>query len=491
MSATLPLPARGGRPPSRGWVVLAALLLPAGASLAQLPSRHAEAVAAKVALQRDIGAWLETTLRGLAHPYRVLVSVQLVTREDQREIVQKESQPDTVMKVGANKTVKLPGLPLVDKPLGGYGAPDISVTVPGKQKVEVRQELKMVIERTVVHLFVEKGIPPPRLDQLKKAASELLALDPGRGDALEVSELASSSQPGPAFFEANSGLLLLCATALLCALFIAIGLSRRREGSASARLVGEISAREAQPSPEKGAPALAEAPPPEMADAPRPFAFFRGVDSRQVAEALAALDAGDCAAALERAELEPESQQALFDLLPPDRQLALARVLARPRVLSTERLAAAEEKARAALAEVQSRVRLGGEAAAADSLSAVTPEVQARLLEQLSKDDPALGQAIRRRMVLFDDLGQLPQGTVRQIVTSIDPATVALALEGAPAAARENVLRSVSSRLKGILAAEAGGVLGKPASEVDAARKKVERVMRRLHSQGQLGRGRT
>jgi flagellar motor switch protein FliG len=51
---------------------------------------------------------------------------------------------------------------------------------------------------------------------------------------------------------------------------------------------------------------------------------------------------------------------------------------------------------------------------------------------------------------------------------------------------RDAVLGAVSKRLRGILEAEAEAVGEKTQAEVEAARKSVESVMRRLQAQGTL-----
>jgi flagellar motor switch protein FliG len=89
-------------------------------------------------------------------------------------------------------------------------------------------------------------------------------------------------------------------------------------------------------------------------------------------------------------------------------------------------------------------------------------------------------------MVVFADLGKLSDKSVRRVVTGIDPSIVALALVGTPPELRETVLAAVSKRLRGIIEGEAEAVVDRPAKDVEAARRVLERAMFQLHTRGEL-----
>src|SRR6266568_6893152 len=112
------------RPIGAGLAVLALLASPA-AQAGEQGDRIAEVFTARVSLQKQLAGWLEETLRDLAAPYQLTVAVQLGMRGEIRDIVKREGAPGSELKIGPHKTVKLPGLPLVDKPLGGVAATDI------------------------------------------------------------------------------------------------------------------------------------------------------------------------------------------------------------------------------------------------------------------------------------------------------------------------------------------------------------------------------
>ncbi len=472
--------------------VLAALVLvPATATMAEPGDRIAEVFAARVSLQKQLAGWIEGTLRELAAPHHLLVTVQLRMRGEFRDLVKREGAPDSELKIGSHKAMKLPGLPLVDKPLGGVAAPDISVKVPGNQKIEVQRQLESQVERIAVRLFVEQGIPAPELDRLKEVASSLAGLDPARGDVLEVTEVAG--HPPGSRAGVSGAVLLACATAFLSCLLLAAGIAWR--GGRMSR--AGVQAGEHLQSAEKGG---ARAQVGESAEVPvdagvsdvdagehgrpRAFGFLNGATADELLDVLGEIDPSVAAAVLDKAQLEGAVLRRIFEAVPKDRQLAIAVNLGRSHILPRSTVDQAEELVRAALERSRSRVKVGGESRLADILAEAPESAQRDLLEQLERSDPGLAQAIRSKMLLFEELSSFPPTAVRQVVTGVDPAILALALSGASSSVKEAVMNAASKRLRGILEAEIEAMPQSRPSDVESARRTVERVMRRVQSQG-------
>ncbi|MHB8877025.1 MAG: FliG C-terminal domain-containing protein [Myxococcaceae bacterium] len=475
-----------------GLACLALIFLVPLATRAAENERPAEVLARQIELQQQMSTWLEATLRGIAAPYRVVVTVQLTVRGEVRDIVSKEeSQPGTEMKMGSRREMKLPGLPLLDKPLTGVGSPDLSFKVPGRTTREIRKELGAIVERTAVRVFIEKGMAPEQLERIKQTTIELAGLSMERGDTIDIAELSPPAPP-PIAPLVQRDLLLACGTFLLAALMVALGLARRGgasptpisveagrtgagDGAEADEAVGETSA----------GPALPGAPGPVR---PRAFASLAGASHAELLEVLAQFGPRPSAALIDLLPVPPEVVRELLGKLPAERRLALAVVLGRGEVVPLSEIAALEHAAQGALDKARSKVAIGGAAQLADLLSAAPEETQHELLEALGKSDAALAKAVRSKMLLFEDLATLPVESIRQVVASCDPGTTAMALHGVPAPLRAAVMGAVSKRLKGILTAEAEGLEGKPATEIETARKAVERAMRRLQGQGRIAR---
>ncbi|BDG08073.1 hypothetical protein AMPC_11860 [Anaeromyxobacter paludicola] len=453
--------------------------------------------AARVQLQKQLSNWMEERLQPMAVPHEVYAAVQVELRGEVRQIVQKDGEPDGEMKIGSHKAMTLPGLGTIDKPLTGVAAPDISVKLPGRKSVDVRRQLETQVERIGVTLFVDKDMPAGQREKLKEVATELAGLDASRGDALTISELppkAAASRPAQGGGSSLPGsLLLICGTVVLATIILSFGLVAGRAAQAGQNRITMEDKRGAdEPSPadaaageEPGAVSLAQAAVLDE-DGTRAFAFLRGARAEEIAELVGALEPDVAAAVLDQVGLDQEAVSRLFQRLPAERQVQLALALGRARVIPRTALQEMEIRVQAELERVRSRVALGGDLRLADLLAQAPEEAQRDLLDALGRSAPDLARAVRQHMILFEDLARLEDAVVRRVVTAVAPATVATALVGAPEPVRDAVMRSVSKRFAAILEAEAQAVEGKPATDVQAARKAVESAIRKLQAAGEI-----
>ncbi len=137
------------------------------------------------------------------------------------------------------------------------------------------------------------------------------------------------------------------------------------------------------------------------------------------------------------------------------------------------------------LQRIRNRVPLGGPGRLAEFVMQAPASLRQEILEGVAARDQALAQAARSMMLLFEDLPRLVDASLRQVVSAVDPATMALALVGAPEA-REAVLGAVSQRLRSIIEAEEESATGRPPEEAEKARRAIEDAMRVAHQRGEL-----
>lgn len=489
--------ARGG---GRLAVAVAWLVGSTAAHAADTGERMGAVLAARLELQQRLGDMVTTAVAAPAAPYRVIATVQLAMRGEVREIVARDDAPDSVMQIGASRAMKLPGLGVVDKPLQGVAAPDISVKIPGRKSASVTRSLETEVERMGVHLFVDPRMPPERRDVVKKIAADAVGLDPGHGDTIDFADLPSaavpSSLPVAAIVTRSEGgfpweLVAICATVLAATGILAAAIGRRA-GAGGSHVSIDAGGRAGGGDAAEGE-AAADAEEAEAGLAPRagragPRAFAAAADATpdELAELLAEVDPTVGAAVLDQLGLDAATARRVFERLAPERQLDLGLALGAGRVMARAALADMEAAVQAALTRIRNRVTLGGPSRLAEFLAQAPEAAQRQMLDGIAQRNPSLAMALRGELVLFDDLSGLSDATVRQVVTGIDPATVALALVGAPEEIRDAVFRSVSKRLKGILAVEQETMAERPAAEIDAARKSIEQSMRRLQLRGEL-----
>lgn len=448
-------------------------------------------LAIRLELQQQLGAWLTASLAAPAEPYRVVATAQLQVRGDVRETVQHEEQPGSEFRVGAAKSVKLPGLGLVNGTADGAGSPNIQLKIPGRRTAQVTRTLETAVERMNIRLFVEPKMPAERRDLLKKVAGDLAGADPSRGDLVEVQEL--TAPPAPAVL-ANRDIpwtaIVFSVTALLSAIIIAAGLAKggaTRGGGLGSSGGGRGAGDEGLTGDpiEEGTRAAGAAP----AGGPgaiRAFPGLAGATPEELVELLGEVEPVVAAVLLDLVGLDPATTRRLFERLPHERQLEIGMTLGTGRTLLRPALSAMETAADTALAKVRNRVLVGGPGRLADLLAQAPAASQQGILDAIAVRNGALAEAVRARMVFFGDLAGLADASVRRVVTSVDPATVALALVGAPEPLREVVTSAVSKRLRAILEAELEVLQERPAAEIEAARKTVEAAMHRLHRRSEL-----
>jgi hypothetical protein len=497
----------------RGGAVAAAIALlvavPATAAETQ-DNRIAEVVAAKIELQRSLGEWLAGSLAKPAQPFRVDPVVQVILRGEVRELQQQEESIGGDVKFGGKTSMKLPGLGYADS--GGSAQPEVILRGPGKKTTRTVRQLDMNLVRMVVRLYVDPQMPRDRRELLRGLAADLAGVEPSRGDEVVVADLpaaaavasvqipTTTASGAPAMMSlptmperrfSGVELIAMSLTAIAFAVIIAYGLSRRAVGAA-----GGLRGRDED---EEGGVEIVDGRVIDIksggqghggsgdrAKDASAFPTLADATPRELAEVLGDVDPAVAAAVIETRGMSEEASKIFYVIVPQARQLEIGLWLGRARVIPRTELGQMEAAAGAALARVRSRVTVGGATRLADFLSAAPDDVRSRLLDDVAARDAAMADAARGSMVVFADLEKFSDKSVRRIVTGIDPGIVALALAGAPESTRAVVLMAVSKRLRGIIEGEAEGVVDRPAKDVEAARRILERAMFQLHTRGEL-----
>jgi flagellar motor switch protein FliG len=490
----------------RAAAVGAALALALGARAAETGDRLGAVVAARIDMQRQLGEWLTKSLQGPAEPYRIEAAVRLDLRGVVRTIRQKQESASPAVKIGGKSKVKLPGLGMVDGAgQGGPLLPEINIEGGTRVTEQVSRSLETEVVKLTVILFVDPVMPQDRREMLARIAAELAGIDRARGDEVVIEQRPlppAAGTPGAAPTILNATLqtapkvayeiIAMCLTALVAAAIIAIGLSRRGTAPAAPGLLGggrgggEGDAR-AQDGGAAGPPAATA-----EAEAQRKrreelgaFKVLADATPKELVQVIAEADPYTALAIVDLFGLDAEASKLLERSLSPQRRLEIGLGLASPKVVTRDQLAQMEAVAGQLLQRVRSRVPLGGPNRLAEFLTQAPAAVRQEVLDGVAARDQNLARAARSAMLLFDDLPRLADGALRQVVASVDPSAVALALVGAPEA-REVVLGAVSKRLRSILEVEEEIAASRPAEEVEKARRTVEDAMRALQARGEL-----
>ncbi len=121
---------------------------------------------------------------------------------------------------------------------------------------------------------------------------------------------------------------------------------------------------------------------------------------------------------------------------------------------------------------------------AAQTLGRLGVEARDELLARVAKQDPALAENLRRRMVVFSDLGDLDGRSVQALLKNIDRKSMILALRGADGALRDLFLDNMSSRAASDLRDELEIMGPVPRSEVEAAQEEIVQVALGMQEEG-------
>jgi flagellar motor switch protein FliG len=484
---------------------LAALALAPDARAAE-GDRIGAVVAARIEMQRQLGEVLTKSLQGPAEPYRVEAAVRLELRGNMREIRAKQSSATPAVKIGGKSKVKLPGLGMVDG--GGQGGPLLpEINIEGGTRVteQVSRTLETEVVRLTVMLFVDPVMPQDRRDLLARLAGDLAGLDPSRGDEVVIEQrplppagaggtpinLSATLQTPP---KVAYEIIAVCLTALFAAAILSFGLSRRAGAPAMPGLLGggrgggggdgEGRAGDAGGAEAQAGSAASEAERKRREELGA-FKVLADATPKELVQVIAEADPYTALAIVDLVGLDAEGAKLLERSVTPQRRLEIGLGLASPKVVTREQLGQMENVAAQLLQRVRNRVPLGGPARLAEFLTQAPAAVRQEVLDGVAARDQSLAQAARSAMLLFDDLPRLADGALRQVVAAVDPATVALALVGAPEA-REVVFNAVSKRLRSILEVEEEIAASRPAEEVEKARRAVEDAMRAVQARGEL-----
>lgn len=117
-------------------------------------------------------------------------------------------------------------------------------------------------------------------------------------------------------------------------------------------------------------------------------------------------------------------------------------------------------------------------------LGRLDPDAQSELLEELAEEEPELSDTLRKRMIVFDDLGTMDDRSMQAVLKSVERDQLVVALRGAPTDLLDLVLRNMSSRAAADLAEEIDVLGPKPKAVVEQAREDILQTVLKLKEEG-------
>jgi flagellar motor switch protein FliG len=228
------------------------------------------------------------------------------------------------------------------------------------------------------------------------------------------------------------------------------------------------------------------------------------VEQRDPFLPLRSASAADLAAALEGespqavavvlSELPSARSAELIPLLPEDKRLAAVQGLACSGMVSSgarlrvanvirERLADSCQENAPQLSSDPQRQKLRKVALLVRGLDATLREA---LIESVAAKDPEVGKQVRELMIIWEDLAHIDDRSVQQVMRSIEPRMLAVALSETDPAVTAKIRQNISGRFEALLQEEIELLSSPKDEDVRSAREAILEKFRELNQKGDL-----
>ncbi len=225
----------------------------------------------------------------------------------------------------------------------------------------------------------------------------------------------------------------------------------------------------------------------EAAISEMPFQFLRRTDVRQLISFLQ--DEHPQTIALVLAHLSAEQASLILSNLNPALQATIAHRIAAMDRTSPETVRKVESILHRRMSSILQPTEMsvvGGLDPLVDIVTRSDRATERLILDGLEAIDPALAEAVRAQMFLFEDIVLLDNRSVQVVLQQVDMTDLALALKGVRTDVRDKVTGNLSTRAAENLAEEVDLLGQVRISAVEESQAKIVRVIRSLEESGQI-----
>jgi len=225
----------------------------------------------------------------------------------------------------------------------------------------------------------------------------------------------------------------------------------------------------------------------EAAISEMPFQFLRRTDPRQLLSFLG--DEHPQTIALVLSHMGPDQASLVLSGLPAGQQTDVAHRIALMDRTSPEIVRRVEEILQRRMSSVLQPAELstvGGLEPLIEIINRSDRATERLILEGLEVRDPALAEAIRAHMFLFEDIVGMEDRYIQLVLRQVETPDLATALKGVRADVRDKVTTNLSERAAENLLEEIELLGPVRASSVEEAQAKVIKVIRSLEESGQI-----
>jgi flagellar motor switch protein FliG len=218
-----------------------------------------------------------------------------------------------------------------------------------------------------------------------------------------------------------------------------------------------------------------------------PFQFLHRADPSQLRSFI--MDEHPQVIALVLAHMTPDKASLLLSGLAPEKQAEVAHRIAVMDRTTPDIVRAVEatlERRLSSMLQPNEMSQVGGLDPLVDIINRSDRSTERQIVEGLEALDPALADAVKSRMFMFEDIVTLEDRSIQLVLREVDTAELALALKGVAELVREKITKNLSERAATNLIEEVELLGQVRLSQVEEAQQNIIRTIRSLEEQGQI-----
>lgn len=221
-------------------------------------------------------------------------------------------------------------------------------------------------------------------------------------------------------------------------------------------------------------------------ESPQPFAWLAEADAVQAAQALSVEPPAVVALAL--AHLHARAAAKVLTRLPEKLRSEVATRIANLSTVHPETVLEVDSALRTRVASVLAAevVPVAGPGVLAEILAFTGRDAEKSVMTALTERAPDLADAVRAALFTFDDVAALEARALQTLLKSVETRELAVALKNADELVLSKILGNLSERAREGLLEEIDLLTSVRSAEVEAARKSIVQVARRLEDEGAL-----
>jgi flagellar motor switch protein FliG len=218
-----------------------------------------------------------------------------------------------------------------------------------------------------------------------------------------------------------------------------------------------------------------------------PFQFLHRADPSQLRSFI--MDEHPQVIALVLAHMTPDKASLLLSGLAPEKQAEVAHRIAVMDRTTPDIVRAVEatlERRLSSMLQPNEMSHVGGLDPLVDIINRSDRSTERQIVEGLEALDPALADAVKSRMFMFEDIVTIEDRSIQLVLREVDTAELALALKGVAENVRDKITKNLSERAATNLIEEVELLGQVRLSQVEEAQQNIIRIIRSLEEQGQI-----